>query len=122
MAEPNLIVQNIGGVVVVNLGGSALLDMPTIDLLGQRLYELVDAQAQRKIVLDFSKVRLLSSSLLGVLVKLQRKAKDIGGRVVICGLRPELQKAFKITRMDKLFEFHATEEPALNSFGVFTNP
>ena len=122
MPEPNLVVQNIGGVVVVNFADASILDGPAIESLGKRLYELVDQQAQRKILLDFSKVRHISSSLLGVLIQLQKKSGAIHGRVAVCSLRPELQKVFKITRLEKLFSFYEGEEPALNSFGVFTTP
>ncbi len=118
MAEPNLVIQNIGGVVIVNFGGSSILDAQLIEALGQRLYELVDQQAHRKLVLDFSKVQFLSSSVLGVLIKLQKKSAAIGGKVVLCGLKPELHKVFKISRMDRLFSFCADEGQALGSFGA----
>ncbi len=120
MTEAQLVIQNIGGVVVVNFGGASILDAQTIETIGRQLYELVDKQAQRKIVLDFSQVKSLSSSLLGVLVSLRNKAKAIKGQVAITGLRPELRKPFKITRMDKFFRFFEDEDSALNSFGVKT--
>jgi len=122
MAEAQLLVQNIGGVVVVSFSSVAILDGPTIEAVARQLYTLVDDQAQRKILLDFSEVKFLSSSLLGVLIGLQKKAGAIKGRVVIAGLRPSLHRVFKITRLEKLFDFYEAEEPALNSFGVFTNP
>lgn len=120
MAETQLVVQNIGGVVVVGIGSASILEAQTIESLGRQLYELVDDQARRQILLDFSHVRFLSSSMLGVLVSLQKKAQAIKGQVVICSLRPNLRESFKITRLDKLFKFYEDEESALNSFGVYT--
>ncbi|KKL57020.1 hypothetical protein LCGC14_2239560, partial [marine sediment metagenome] len=79
----------------------------------------VDEQAQRKLLLDFSRVKFLSSAMLGVLISLQKRSAGIKGRVVICGLRPELHKVFKITRLDKLFDFYDNETEALGSFGVY---
>jgi anti-anti-sigma factor len=118
MAEVQLVVQSIGGVVVANLGGSSILDGATVDALGRRLFDLVENQAQRKILLDFSQVKFLSSSMLGVLVRLQKRARAINGRVAICGLRPELHKIFKITRLETLFDFYDNEQDGLNSFSV----
>ena len=120
MAKTQLVVQNIGGVVVVNFGEISILETQAIEAIGRQLYELVDQQAQRKILLNFSKVRLLSSSMLGVLIEFRKKAQAIKGRVAICSLKGELHKAFKITRLDKLFDFYEDEESALNSFGVYT--
>ncbi len=118
MAEPQLLVQNIGGVTVVNFSVGAILDEPTIESLGKRLYALVDEQAQRKILLGLSQVRFLSSSLLGVLLNLRKKSQGIKGRLAIVGLRPKLREVFRISRTDKLFEFYEDEQEALHSFGA----
>jgi len=75
-------------------------------------------QAHRKIVLDFGQVRFLSSQTLGVLINLNKKVEQIKGKLIICGLRPELSKVFKVTRLDKLLKFARDEEAALNEFGV----
>lgn len=122
MGEADLIVQNISGVTVANLGGSSILDGQTIESLSRKLFDLVDNQAHRKILLDFSQVKFLSSMMLGVLIRLQKRAAGINGRIAIYGLRPDLMKIFQITRLDKLFDFYDDEEKALNSFGVFTKP
>lgn len=115
-----LVVQNIGDVVVVNFGDTAILDGLTIDAITRSLLDLVDNQARRKILLDFSRVRFLSSSMLGVLIRLQKRIGAINGRLAILGLRPELHKVFKITRLDKLFNFYNDEQDALNSFNAPT--
>ncbi len=118
MAQAKLLIQNITGVTVVDFSDSAMLDGPTIEDISRQLYELVDQQAQRKILLDFSRVKFLSSSMLGVLVALRNKAQLIKGRLVIAGLRPELRKVFKISQMEKLFEFHDDQGSAMASLSV----
>lgn len=116
MTQADLVVQNIGGVVIANFSGTCILDETTIAALSKSLLDLVDQQAQRKIMLDFSGIKFLSSAMLGVLIRLQKRATLIKGRVIIFGLRPELHKIFKITRLDKLFEFYDDERKALSSF------
>ncbi|GMU20305.1 MAG: hypothetical protein AMXMBFR13_04020 [Phycisphaerae bacterium] len=115
-----LLIHPVRDVVVVNFSDSSILDTLQVQQIGEELYQLVDAQARRKIILDFDKVRFLSSSALGVLITLHKKAQAIKGRVVLCNVRDEIRKIFKITSLDKLFEFHEHEEKALGSFGVST--
>ncbi len=122
MTEAQLIVQEYGGVTIANLSGSSILDGTTVDALGKRLFDLVENQARRKLILDFSQVKFLSSSMLGVLLRMRKEMEGIKGEMAICGLRPELHKVFKISKLNKLFKFFDKEEDALNSFGVFTEP
>ncbi len=118
--KANLVTQHFKDVTVVTVNDTALLDAAGINHLGQDLFGLVDRQARRKIVLDFASVKFLSSSALGMLLHLRNKATAIKGVVVLCGIRPELHKIFKITNLNKLFQFFDTEEEALNFFGIAT--
>ena len=118
MQATEFLVTNIRGVTVVDFQSPSILNSVEVDTIGQRLYRLVDEQAHRKIVLDFGQVRFLSSQMLGVLINLHKKAEQINGAVILCGLRPELSKVFKITRLDKILKFAKDEEAALNEFGV----
>ncbi len=120
MAQSQLVIQDISGVTIANLGSASILDGAAVEAIGRQLFELVDAQAKRKIMLDFTSVRFLSSSMLGVLISMQKRAQAIDGRVVILGLKPDLHKVFKITRLDKLFDFYDKEDDAMKSFGVFS--
>jgi len=119
-AAARLLIHRMRDVTVVNLNDSSILDALQVERIGDELFELVEARARRKIVLDFSKVKFLSSSALGILIRLRKKAQEIKGKVVFCSLRRDLRQIFKITNLDKLFEFYETEEQALNSFGVTT--
>jgi len=121
MSELQLVVQNLGDVVVVNLSGPTILDGSTVDALGEELFKLVDEQARRKILLDFTRVKFLSSAILGVLIRLQKRVASIKGRMALLGLRPDLHKVFKISKLDRLFEFFDNEQDALNSFDVYTS-
>lgn len=114
----NLFVQTIKTVTVVNFGDATILDSLHIERIGQELYELVDRFDRRRIVLDFSGVRFLSSQALAVLLTLRRKLEAVKGKVVICGLRPDLREIFRITKLEKIFEFQPDEERALNIFGI----
>ena len=119
-AAAKLLIHQMRDVTVVNLNDSSILDALQVEQIGDELFELVEARACKKIVLDFSKVKFLSSSALGILIRLRKVSQEIKGKIVFCGLRRDLQQIFKITNLDKLFEFYENEEQALSSFGVTT--
>ena len=119
-AKPELLIQHLKNVTVVDFGDSTILDTMQIEGIAQQLYDLVDKLDRRQLVLDFSKVRFLSSQTLGVLLTVRKKLQAVKGRMVICGLRKQLYEVFRISKLDKLFEFQPDEEKALNVFGVST--
>lgn len=115
-----LLVYAIRDATIVVFQENSVLDTLVIQQLGETLYHLVDGKACRKLIIDFSKVHLLSSSAIGILINLKKKADAIKGQVVLCGLRKELMKVFSITHLDKMFQFCPDEKEALAVFGLTT--
>ena len=117
--ENDLIIQTYKDVTVVNFQNVSVLDSANIESLGRNLLDLVQKQDLRKIVLEFSAVRFMSSQALGVLLQLKKALDPLKGKVVIVGIRPELSKVFKITNLNKIFSFHNELDQALQEFNVF---
>ena len=113
MSESGLVVATIEGVTIVMFRKSSVLDAVAIEGVAEELFELVDKQARRKLTLDFTEVQFLSSQMVGVILSLYKKSKDIGGKLVICGLRDELMKVFKIMKLDTLLYFADSQEEAI---------
>lgn len=65
----------------------------------------VTAAADSLIVLDLSQVMFMDSSGLGAVIA-ARKALPDGRRIEISGLTPNVQRVFKLTRMDSIFTIH----------------
>ena len=122
MPASDLVISQIQDVTIVDFRNTSILDGGAVEAIAGQLYALVDEQARRKILLDFSAVRFLSSRLVGALLALHKKAQAIKGRFILCGLRPELHKVFKIMKLEKILEFADSEETGLMSFDVFTKP
>jgi anti-sigma B factor antagonist len=120
MANSQLMVHNIQDATVVNFRQTSILDSAVIDAISRELYAIIDEQATRKLVLDFSQVKFLSSQALGVLINAKKKADAIKGVIAIAGMKPDLQRVFKIMNLQKLFSFYDTEKDALAAFDVFT--
>lgn len=119
MTAGGIVISKLMDVTMIDFGDLAVLDGTVIEAIGKLLYPLVDEQAIKKAVFDMSRVRMLSSQMLGVLITFEKKMATIHGQFVICGLRPELQKVFRITQLDKVFKFAEKEDEALRMLGAF---
>ncbi len=65
-----------------------------------------------RVVLDLSHVDFLDSSGLGAVVA-SMKLLGNGRRLELAGLRPTVEKVFRLTRMDSVFRIHADAASAL---------
>lgn len=83
-----------------------------IDEIGSHLYALVD-DGVVNLVIDFTGVRYVASSLLGKLIALHRRATIAGGQVVLCGFTPYVRTIFEISRLNRIFPIRDDEEQAL---------
>ena len=114
--QGKLLVQTVQGVALVIFEDESILDPLQVQDIGQQLHKLIEDEDRQRIILDFHKVKILSSQMLGVLIGLLKRIRSDRGRIVICGMKSELHKVFKITNLDKLFSFYETEGKALRSF------
>ena len=108
--------QTIQGITIVTFEDESILDPLQVQDIGETLHQLIEEEDRQRLILDFHKVKILSSQMLGVLIGLLKRIRNDRGRIVICGMKPDLHKVFKITNLDKLFTFYDTEGHALRSF------
>ncbi len=119
MAKARLIIQDFADVTVVTFQDTTLLHEQVIDEAAVDLYELIDRKNKRKLILDFSNIRMFASHMLSVLINMNNKSKEIKGDVVLCGLRDELKAVFRVTNLDKSFSFFTDASSALTHFQCF---
>jgi len=112
-----LSVQKMGDVTIVEFMERLIWEMIQVEQIGEELTALAQAKDCRRMILDFTRVEMISSSTLGVLISLKRRLDDVQGRLVIAGLREELMRIFKITRLEREFEFCADRAAALAALG-----
>ena len=115
-----LLVHPIRDVTIVNFLDASILDTAQIEQMASELYDYVENRGRRRLILDFTKVQFLSSSALGMLINLHKKALAAKGSLVLCGIRKELMKVFEITSLAKVFTFAPNEKDALATFGITT--
>ncbi len=66
-----------------------------------------------KMVINFSKIKFLSSAVLGKLISLNKKIASKKGRLAFCNINPDIMQVFKITRLDKLIPICDDEDEAV---------
>lgn len=108
--------EQIGDVTVAHFTDKKILDEANIQEIGEELFELVDSNPQRKLVLNFSNVEYLSSAALGKLITLNKKVRQSKGQLKLCAIRPQIFEVFIITKLNKLFDIYEEEQAAVESF------
>jgi anti-sigma B factor antagonist len=105
------------GVAVVDFVESGLMFEATlIKEVGDELHSLLIDHGRSRILLDFTQVRYLSSSMLAQLAKLARDVESARGQLKITGLGPVLQDTFRISHLEPLFAIYDDRASALKAF------
>ncbi len=68
------------------------------------------------VVLNLSKVSMMDSSGLGVLVSSYTSVQKKDGRLVLAGMGKGLQNLIAITKLTRVFDIYEDEEEAVKSF------
>jgi anti-anti-sigma factor len=114
MATPRRIkVTDSGKVTVVTFNDSKIIDEVEIQEFGQELYDLVEREGRKKIILNFGNVEFLSSAALGKLIGFDKRVKQHGAELILSNIRPEIYEVFAITKLTKLFVIKDDEADAL---------
>ena len=108
--------SDIGDVTVVILMDIRLMDELDLDDWARRLYQFVEKEHRKKIVLNFANVESCSSTAMGKLVVLHKKAKQMQAEIRLCNVRPEIYEIFAITMLNKLLPVKDSVEAAVDSF------
>lgn len=109
-------VDVIGEITVATFIDRKILVEQNIQVLGEQLLDLVKESDTKKLLLDFHNVEYMSSAVLGMLVALNKQVKAAGGKLVLCGIAPQIREVFAITNLDKLFVIRDDEQAALQTF------
>ena len=113
--EPIVEVNTIDDVIVVSLKQASIGGIEGIEKIGATLRGFVGDGQPKKLVIDFSSVSFFSSQMLGLLVDIWRRMKDAGGTLLISGINPQLTRVFRITHLDKIFEFYEDIRTAVSA-------
>ena len=117
----HLRMKDVNGVAVIDFVGSGLesglmFEATLIQEIGEELHSLLIDHGRSRILLDFTHIRYLSSSMLGQLARLARDVESARGQLRITGLGPVLRDTFRISHLEPLFEIYDDKTSALKAF------
>jgi anti-anti-sigma regulatory factor len=96
---PWLAVEQVGAVTVVRFARARILEDEAVALVRETLFDLVDRQGQRLVVLNFGRAVGLTCRMLGQVVALHKKLRACGGRLVLCEVSPSLYEFFETAQL-----------------------
>lgn len=108
--------NEVGDITVVRFRDQRITEDINIQELGQELFQLVEADFRKKLLLNFANVEFLSSAALGKLIILEKKIKTHEGVLKLSNIRPAIYEVFEMTRLNRLFDIKDDEADALADF------
>ena len=94
--EAKFTTSTVGATTVVRLNGPRITDQVYINELGDELVLLLEQSQTHDLLLDLEEVELLSSSMLGKLIRLLKRTRQAKGRLRLCAIRPSIHEVFEI--------------------------
>ena len=105
--------------IQMNIEGNTLIATPDCEIdhhSAERLRGQVDAAFEksscRHIIFDFSGVRFMDSSGIGMLIGRYKNAEKRGGRLMLASMGDEMGRLFQISGLAKIITRTATVEEA----------
>lgn len=114
-SQPKLKIRKQGAVTIIEFEDRKILEELVINQIGERLGEIIDAESDPRLLLDFRNVEHLSSAALGMLITLNKQLTERQGRLVLANINKDIYEVFKITRLNKLFNIQSNTDDAIQA-------
>jgi anti-sigma B factor antagonist len=106
---------NSGAISVLQIK-DAFLNYSSSDDLKANIKELCReriAQGTKGFAVDVSRVTVMDSCGLSVLISIKKLVESEGARLALCGLSPMIQRLFEITKLESVFDICSDETSAV---------
>jgi anti-sigma B factor antagonist len=102
-----------GQVIIATLTDEKILDDDQLRSLEGSFLPLIQQTSGIQLIINFQNVKFLTSSVLGLLIRISKKVYEAEGTLRLCSIGPKILEVFRITRLDKVFDIHANVDDAL---------
>jgi len=109
-------VKKVADITIATTLDMKLNDDLSIQEWGDQLIALLDDGTCTKLLVSFERVLFMSSSALRALITLNKKAKEVKAHLVLCGIDDNIMEAFRITRLDNVFQIKKNEDEGIHAF------
>jgi anti-anti-sigma factor len=99
---------------VMNVGLDGMLDTAASYELEERSFQLIE-EGNSKFIFDLTALNFIASSGLRVFLAIAKRLDKNKGRILLCGLQPDIKEVFDVSGFTPIFEIFATPEDALKS-------
>ncbi len=105
-----------GEVRVISIEAARLVDGLMIDQCYREIVDVLDKTEEKCALLHFGRVAFMSSSALGMLLRIHKKCKEYNIDLKLSNIAPDIRQVFKITSLDKVFDIHDDLPRAMEAF------
>lgn len=106
-------VSQVEAVNVLRLSLPDGMDTLEIDAVIDGVLSSLASNAQGHWITDLSEVSYMGSSMLGLMVNVRQRISQAGGKLILCGMKPQLQKIFQACCLERLFNITKTRAEAM---------
>ena len=112
--KPMISVEYAGNATIVRFTDEKILEEKDIKALQESILPIIESASGRiNLILDFGNVRFLSSAVLGLLIRINKRIYECEGQLRLCSISPKIYEIFKITRLTKTFDIYESIEDAI---------
>ena len=116
--KPDISVQYTENANVITFLKEKILEEKDIRRLEESIFPVIERSESINLVLDFSNVQFLSSSVLGLLLRISKKIYERNSRLALCSIKPKIYEIFKITHLNKIFEIYDDLDSAVKGLST----
>jgi stage II sporulation protein AA (anti-sigma F factor antagonist) len=88
------------------------LEFPQIEAGAKEILSLLASSSVKNVIMDFYRTDYYGSTALGFFVKLWKRVRERGGRMVFCNLSPHEREILAVMRLDTLWPLCGSREEA----------
>ena len=101
---------------IISFDEVRLMDEVALSQCHREIVEVLGKTEESCALLHFGRVAFMSSSALGMLIRVNKKCKEFKISLRLCNIAPDIRQVFKITGLEKLFDIHDDVAQAIEAF------
>lgn len=103
-AQPRIEIEHGMDVTFVTFVEEKILEEEQIKDLRESLEPVIEENGSKKLILNFSNVKFMTSAVLGLLVRVHKRVVELDGKLQLSNLDSNLRRVFEITQLTKVFD------------------
>lgn len=105
-----------GDILTVYINELRLLDEMTIQQVYKEIMSVMEKTQEPNVLIHFGRVSFMSSSALGMLIRINKKCKEFKIALKLSNISPNIREVFKITGLEKVFDIYPDATDAQEAF------